>query len=75
MDWGAEKLGVEELGKIFEIEQLDNLFNFLAAAKQLEQYVIKSPHAEICVVSHWSVFFFPIKSISVPNRQDSSKTV
>lgn len=57
-----------------KIEQLDDLFNFLAAAKQLGQYVIKSPHAEICVVSHWSVFF-PIKSISVPNRLDSSKTV
>lgn len=74
MDWGAEKLGVEELRKVFKIEQLDDLFNFLAVAKQLEQYVIKSPHAEICVVSHWSVFF-PIKSISVPNRLDSSKTV
>lgn len=34
---GAEKLGVEELRKVFKIEQLDDLFNFLAAAKQLEQ--------------------------------------
>lgn len=54
---------VKELRKVFKIEQLDDLFNFLAGAKQLEQYAIKSPHAEICVVSHRSVFFFPIKSI------------
>lgn len=56
MDWVAEKLGVEELRKVFKIEQPDDLFNFLAAAKQLEQYVIKSPHTEIRVVSHRAVF-------------------